>query len=49
MPMYLILIITDEEMDQLLLLDEAKPLILPASHNDPELTKWFMGFAPRRS
>lgn len=41
--------LTDEEMDQLLLLDEAKSLILPASHNDPELTKWFMGLAPRRS
>ena len=38
--------LTDSEMDEILKLDTAKPLIMP-SHHDPEITKWFMSFAPR--
>lgn len=35
-----------EEMEALLLLDTAQPVIMP-SHHDAEITKWFMSFAPR--
>ncbi len=38
--------LTDAEMDEILKLDTAQPVIMP-SHHDPEITKWFMSFAPR--
>lgn len=34
------------DMDALLALDTARPVVMP-SHHDPEITKMFMGFAPR--
>ena len=38
--------LTDAEMAEILKLDTAQPVIIP-SHHDPEITKWFMSFAPR--
>ena len=38
--------LTDAEMTEILKLDTTQPVIMP-SHHDPEITKWFMGFAPR--
>ena len=38
--------LTDAEMAEILKLDTAQPVIIP-SHHDPEITKWFMNFAPR--
>lgn len=38
--------LTDKEMDEILKLDTGQPVIMP-SHHDPEITKMFMGFAPR--
>lgn len=38
--------LTDKEMNEILKLDTAQPIIMP-SHHDPEITKMFMGFAPR--
>ena len=38
--------LTDAEMVEILKLDTTQPVIMP-SHHDPEITKWFMGFAPR--
>lgn len=38
--------LTDAEMTETLKLDTAQPVIIP-SHHDPEITKWFMSFAPR--
>ena len=38
--------LTDKEMDEILKLDTGQPIIMP-SHHDPEITKMFMGFAPR--
>lgn len=38
--------LTDAEMAEILKLDTAQPVIMP-SHHDPEITKWFMSFAPR--
>lgn len=40
-------VLTDTDMSELLALDTAQPLIMP-SHHDPEITKWFMNFAPRQ-
>lgn len=40
------LTLTDKEMDEILKLDTGQPVIMP-SHHDPEITKMFMGFAPR--
>lgn len=37
--------LTDKEMDEILKLDTATPLVMP-SHHDPEITKWFMSLAP---
>lgn len=36
--------LTDQEMNEILALDTHEPIIMP-SHHDPEITKWFMGFA----
>lgn len=38
--------LTDKEMNEILKLDTGQPVIMP-SHHDPEITKMFMGFAPR--
>ena len=38
--------LTDKEMNEILKLDTGQPIIMP-SHHDPEITKMFMGFAPR--
>lgn len=38
--------LTDKEMNEILKLDTGQPIIMP-SHHDPEITKLFMGFAPR--
>lgn len=38
--------LTDKEMNEILKLDTSQPIIMP-SHHDPEITKMFMGFAPR--
>ena len=38
--------LTDKEMNESLKLDTGQPIIMP-SHHDPEITKMFMGFAPR--
>lgn len=38
--------LTDKEMNEILKLDTGQPVIMP-SHHDPEITKIFMGFAPR--
>ena len=38
--------LTDKEMNEILKLDTGQPIIMP-SHHDPEITKIFMGFAPR--
>lgn len=38
--------LTDKEMDEILKLDTGQPVIMP-SHHEPEITKMFMGFAPR--
>ena len=38
--------LTDAEMAEILKLGTAQPVIIP-SHHDPEITKWFMSFAPR--
>lgn len=38
--------LTDDDMDEILKLDTGKSLIMP-SHHDPEITKMFMGFAPK--
>lgn len=38
--------LTDKEMNEILKLDTDQPIIMP-SHHDPEITKMFMGFAPR--
>jgi len=38
--------LTDNDMDEILKLDTGKSLIMP-SHHDPEITKMFMGFAPK--
>ena len=38
--------LTDKEMNEILKLDPGQPIIMP-SHHDPEITKLFMGFAPR--
>ena len=36
-----------EDMDAILKLDTAQPVIMP-SHHDPEITKWFMSMLPKR-
>lgn len=38
--------LTDKEMNEILKLDTGQPIIMP-SHHDPEITKMFMGLAPR--
>ena len=38
--------LTDNDMDEILKLDTDKSLIMPSHHN-PEVTKMFMGFAPK--
>mgnify|MGYP001732932107 FL=1 len=38
--------LTDKEMNEILKLDTGQPVIMP-SHHDPEITKMFMGLAPR--
>ena len=38
--------LTDKEMNEILKLDTGQPIIMP-SHHDPEITKLFMGLAPR--
>ena len=38
--------LTDKEMNEILKLNTGQPIIMP-SHHDPEITKLFMGFAPR--
>lgn len=38
--------LTDKEMNEIVKLDTGQPIIMP-SHHDPEITKMFMGFAPR--
>lgn len=38
--------LTNKEMNEILKLDTGQPIIMP-SHHDPEITKLFMGFAPR--
>ena len=38
--------LTDKEMNEILKLDTGQPIIMP-SHHDPEITKMFIGFAPR--
>ena len=38
--------LTDNDMDEILKLDTGKSLIMPSHHN-PEVTKMFMGFAPK--
>ena len=36
-----------EDMDAILALDTAQPLIMPSHHN-PEITKWFMSLLPKK-
>ncbi|MFC2269544.1 MAG: aldo/keto reductase, partial [Porphyromonas endodontalis] len=38
--------LTEEEMAEVLKLDTGRAFVMP-SHHDPEITKMFMGFAPR--
>lgn len=38
--------LTDKEMNEILKLDTGQPVIM-SSHHDPEITKMFMGLAPR--
>ena len=38
--------LTAKEMNEILKLETGQPIIMP-SHHDPEITKMFMGFAPR--